>query len=34
VTTNQATLCAVLRAMRIDTPLSGKGRLLETMPQG
>jgi maleate isomerase len=34
VTTNQATLWAVLRAMRIDTPLSGKGRLLETMPQG
>jgi maleate isomerase len=34
VTTNQATLWAVLRAMRIDTPLSGKGRLLEAMPQG
>jgi maleate cis-trans isomerase len=34
VTTNQATLWAMLRAMGIDTPLSGKGRLLEEMPQG
>ena len=34
ITTNQATLWAVLRAMRIDTPLSGKGRLLEQMPEG
>ena len=31
--TNQATLWAVLRAMRVDTPLSGKGRLLEQMPE-
>jgi len=34
ITTNQATLWAVLRAMRIDTPLAGKGRLLEQMPEG
>jgi maleate isomerase len=34
VTTNQATLWAVLRAMRIDAPLVGKGRLLERMPEG
>ena len=34
ITTNQATLWAVLRAMRVDTPLQGKGRLLEQMPQG
>ena len=34
ITTNQATLWAVLRAMGIGTPLSGKGRLLEQMPQG
>ena len=34
ITTNQATLWAVLRAMRINTPLSGKGRLLEQMPEG
>jgi len=34
ITTNQATLWAVLRAMRITTPLSGKGRLLEQMPEG
>jgi maleate cis-trans isomerase len=34
ITTNQATLWAVLRAMRISTPLPGKGRLLETMPEG
>ena len=33
ITTNQATLWAVLRAMRVDTPLSGKGRLLEQMPE-
>ena len=29
ITTNQATLWAVLRAMHINTPLAGKGRLLE-----
>jgi maleate isomerase len=34
ITTNQATLWAVLRAMGIKTPLSGKGRLLEQMPEG
>src|SRR5262245_12105741 len=34
ITTNQATLWAVLLAMRIDTPLSGKGRLLAQMPEG
>ena len=34
ITTNQAALWAVLRAMRISTPLPGKGRLLEQMPQG
>ena len=34
ITTNQAMLWAVLRTMRIDTPLPGKGRLLEQMPAG
>jgi len=34
VTTNQATLWAVLRAMGINTPLAGKGRLLDEMPEG
>lgn len=34
ITTNQATLWAVLRTMRINTPLPGKGRLLEQMPEG
>ena len=34
ITTNQATLWAVLRAMGINTPLAGKGRLLEQMPEG
>jgi maleate cis-trans isomerase len=34
ITTNQATLWAVLRAMQISTPLPGKGRLLEQMPAG
>jgi maleate isomerase len=34
VTTNQATLWAILRAMGIATPLAGKGRLLEAMPEG
>src|SRR5689334_1906745 len=32
VTTNQATLWAVLKAMRITTPLTGRGRLLEQLP--
>ena len=34
ITTNQATLWAVRRAMGVTTPLSGKGRLLEQMPEG
>lgn len=34
ITTNQAALWAILRAMRISTPLMGKGRLLEQMPEG
>src|SRR5262249_18200349 len=32
ITTNQAALWAVLSAMRINTPLPGKGRLLDQMP--
>jgi maleate cis-trans isomerase len=34
ITTNQATLWAVLRAMGISTPLAGRGQLLEQMPKG
>jgi maleate cis-trans isomerase len=34
VTTNQASLWAMLKAMRFDTPLPGKGRLLEQLPSG
>ena len=34
ITTNQATLWAVLRALKIEAPLPGKGRLLEAMPEG
>jgi maleate isomerase len=34
VTTNQATLWAVMRSMQISTPLQGKGRLLEELPEG
>ena len=34
VTTNQASLWAVLKAMRIATPLAGRGRLLEQLPDG
>ena len=34
VTTNQAALWAILKAMQINTPLPGKGRLLERMPEG
>src|SRR5262249_28324302 len=34
ITTNQATLWAVMRAMGIATPLAGKGRLLGKMPEG
>jgi maleate isomerase len=34
LTTNQAALWAVLRAMGIDKPLAGWGRLLAQMPTG
>jgi len=34
ITTNQAALWALLRAMEIATPLPEKGRLLEQMPAG
>ena len=34
VTTNQAALWAILKAMQINTALPGKGRLLERMPEG
>jgi len=34
ITTNQATLWAVLAAMRYTLPLAGKGRLLEELPPG
>ena len=34
ITTNQAALWAIMRAMRISLPLPGKGRLLEQMPEG
>jgi len=34
ITTNQAALWAVLQAMKFDTPLPGKGRLLEQLPAG
>jgi maleate isomerase len=34
VTTNQATLWAIVRSMRLTAPLAGKGRLLEAMPEG
>ena len=34
ITTNQAALWAVLQTMKIDTPLPGKGRLLEQLPAG
>ena len=34
ITTNQAALWAVLKTMRYDTPLPGKGRLLEQLPAG
>jgi maleate isomerase len=33
ITTNQATLWAVMRTMGIRTPLTGKGRLLEQLPE-
>lgn len=34
ITTNQATLWAVMRAMGVTTPITGKGRLLEQLPAG
>lgn len=34
VTTNQATVWAVMRAMGVTTPIAGKGRLLEQLPAG
>jgi maleate cis-trans isomerase len=34
ITTNQAALWAVLQTMKVDTPLHGKGRLLEQLPVG
>ena len=34
ITTNLATLWALMRTMRIGTPLPGKGRLLKQMPEG
>jgi maleate isomerase len=34
VTTNQAALWAILKHMKISTPLAGRGRLLEQLPEG
>jgi maleate cis-trans isomerase len=34
ITTNQAALWLVLQTMKVTTPLSGKGRLLEQLPAG
>jgi maleate cis-trans isomerase len=34
ITTNQAALWAILKAMAITTPIPGKGRLLAQMPEG
>ena len=34
ITTNQAALWAILRAMKMSTPLPGKGRLLQQLPAG
>jgi maleate isomerase len=34
ITTNQAALWGVMQAMKVDTPLPGKGRLLEQLPAG
>jgi maleate cis-trans isomerase len=34
ITTNQAALWAVMKTMGVDTPLPGKGRLLEELPAG
>ena len=34
ITTNQAALWAVMQTMKVNTPLPGKGRLLEQLPAG
>jgi maleate cis-trans isomerase len=34
ITTNQAALWGVMQALKVDTPLPGKGRLLEQLPAG
>ena len=34
ITTNQAALWAVMQAMKVSTPLPGKGQLLEQLPAG
>jgi maleate isomerase len=34
ITTNQATLWAILKHMKISTPLDGRGRLLAQLPEG
>jgi len=34
ITTNQAALWGVMKAMKVDAPLPGKGRLLEQLPAG
>lgn len=34
ITTNQAALWAILKQMKIATPLAGRGRLLEQLPEG
>jgi len=34
ITTNQAALWAILKVMRIATPLAGRGRLLDQLPEG
>ena len=34
ITTNQAALWAILKHMKIATPLAGRGRLLEQLPEG
>ena len=34
ITTNQAALWLMMKTMGVDTPLPGKGRLLEQLPAG
>jgi maleate isomerase len=34
ITTNQAAIWAVLKAMRIETPLPDRGRLFAELPKG